>query len=202
MMSTSTAMEHLRALVLFDAGVECFAQRVVAGVKAAGAQARAASVRESGVGVLEHSDLLIVGAPAAALVGRDAETSRLGTGHAASPLRSWLRDVPQLMPSQTGRIGRPPCVAAFDVRVSRGRRHPSTASNVVSRTLARRGLELATVPTSFLIDATDLTPADRELARTERWGSGLATIAWAIHAGKRPSWWLQRSLATAPVPAA
>ena len=199
-MITTAAMDHLRVLVLFEPGVEAFAERVAAGVEATGARARAGSLLTNGPEAFRHGDLVIVGAPAAVLAGRrfpaEAPVDR---GQAEPPsLRTWLRDLPQAAPDRRPRGVGKPCVAAFDARVSRGRRHPSCASNVIGRALAARGFELASVPTSFLVDPVSLTPTARELARAERWGSGLATIMWAIHAGKRPSWWMTRPYDVAP----
>ena len=59
-MITTAAMDHLRVLVLFEPGVEAFAERVAAGVEATGARARAGSLLTNGPEAFQHGDLVIV----------------------------------------------------------------------------------------------------------------------------------------------
>ena len=189
-------------LVLFEPGVASFAERVLAGALRAGTKAVASTFDAALPHRLLGWDLVIVGAPAAVLagpeLGRRTNHQQLTTSGAPS-LRSWLRALPS--PATSGltsrRAAEAPYIAPFDVRVSRGPRHPSTSSNVVARVARGRGYELATLPTSFLISAADLTASDRELVRAERWAHGAAHVAWASRAGKRPSWWLSEPVAAA-----
>jgi len=120
--------------------------------------------------LLEHMDLLVVGAPTH-IHGLSSKRSREGAltqgahGEPGIGVRGWIDALPD------GAWG--PRAAVFDTRANKPVLLVGSAARGMAHRLRRRGYTLATEPESFFVHGTPGPLEEGELDRAAEWGTGL-----------------------------
>ena len=171
-MSTET---ELSALVVYESMFGCtrdVAAAGAAGLRMEGAAVLLVDVRDAAHIDETRADLLVVGAPTHAFSLSSPATRQDAVRQGAPPeaartgLREWI-------PSARRRSDRP-LAAAFDTRVVRVRRLPMAAATRAAHLLSRKGYDLVSRPTAFLVHDTPGPIVDGELGAARTWGRTLA----------------------------
>jgi hypothetical protein len=175
-MSTETG---LRAMVVYESlfgNTRTVAEAVAEGLRAEGIAVTLADVRHAPAADEVLSQVLVVGAPTHAFslsrpsTRRDAVRQGAAPDGAGTGLREWLDAMP---PTRAGeRLG-----AAFDTRAKGARWVPKAAGTRASHLLGRRGYDLLSRPTGFLVTDVAGPLVEGELDRATAWGRALAAAA-------------------------
>lgn len=170
----------MRALIVYESmygNTHAIANAIADGVRGA-ASANVCTTDEATAGVVADVDLLLVGGPThvhgmsskrsrEGAIAEAAKTGELELDDAATSegLRSWLDALPETK-------GVP--AAAFDTRMPGPVLATGSAAKGIARRLRRRGYEVVSSPTSFVVEHTGGPLREGELGRACAWGKAVA----------------------------
>lgn len=176
----------LTALVVYESMFGCteaVATSVAQGLRTEGLEVRLTNVRDAAPAGTEEPDLLVVGGPTHAFslsrpaTREDAVRQGAPAEAAETGLREWLDAMGR--GSGGGRLA-----AAFDTRVTKVRLLPKAAATRAAHKLSRKGYQLVSRPTAFLVQDVRGPLEDGELEHAQIWG---CTIARAARARRSPA---------------
>lgn len=150
------------------------ADAVARGLALQGIVVSAVDVAEVPEADTRDADLLVIGGPTHAFslsrpsTRADAVRQGADAQHAATGLREWIEDLPEVPPG-TKRLA-----AVFDTRVSKVRRLPKSAGTRAGHLLQRRGYTLLERPMAFVVEDVPGPLLDGEAGRAVGWGRALA----------------------------